>query len=226
MAQRAVFIPTLGHALSHSMRKNARSSTLKGKLERLEALSTNRYGHASRHCDDEATNLHDALSAKLWRLIQRELLDPNAARRLKPLRSINVTSLAADPDDEILAEDTTFCDGIEPGLTFEDVEDDLLFEPSQEACDYDSDNELLWDALEDEVGQFTPCDDQLGFGEIGEYDPGIDDTHIATKHELLHDRVSSPRPSHNDTLFPGETENVERRKEMHEVYSDEMILEF
>jgi len=212
------------------MRKNARSSTLKAKLQRLEEPSR----RATNEPDSEAvrheihdSNLHNTISAKIWQLIQRGVFDANAARRLKPLRPIDATPLGAEhADDEIFADESAFCSEIDLEHMFEDADDDILFEPPEEEYDYDSDDELLWDALEDEIDQPTHSQDQLLFGSNEEYDLELDGTQVLLDSQLAHDHANLRGSPPNIPQLLAATHDGATHEEISETNGDEMILEF
>lgn len=81
MAERACFLPTVTHALSSSLLRHARSTTLRRKLEEL------RLDNGREDDSNTGTSLSEIIKAKLWRTIQRGVYRGDAARCLKPLRA-------------------------------------------------------------------------------------------------------------------------------------------
>ncbi|KAK8180478.1 hypothetical protein IWZ00DRAFT_518093 [Phyllosticta capitalensis] len=105
ISERAPFVSTISHTLSGPLLMNARSSVLREKLARLHntsytGLST---GDATPSC---RSSLYDSMSVNIWNLVQRELYDPGAARRLWPLESNHSKDAAAltQDDDDLLQE--------------------------------------------------------------------------------------------------------------------------
>lgn len=144
VAQRAVFIPTIGHALSHSLYENARSPTLKRKLEELAKASRILENHEQSGLNSEA--VQKVAGAKLWQLLQRQVFDPKAARRLK---SVGLPTLT---------------------LNHELDEDDLLVELAAEAGAAELMEDLFEDADDGHLLYTTEYDD-----EDGEDCPGLNE---------------------------------------------------
>ncbi|KAH0275620.1 hypothetical protein KCU91_g4455, partial [Aureobasidium melanogenum] len=83
LASRAVFLPTISHAMSNSISQRALSIVLKEKLReiaRQECITSS----ISQH--NKPQGIQKAVSIRLWRLIQRRLRDPSAGKRLKSLQ--------------------------------------------------------------------------------------------------------------------------------------------
>ncbi|KAK7555761.1 hypothetical protein BKA81DRAFT_361647 [Phyllosticta paracitricarpa] len=90
ISERAPFVPPIAHTLSSPLLMQAKSSSLRDKLTEL---------HKLRH----ETSFH-SVSISLWDLLQRELYDPGAARRIRPLKTENVHSVGTLDDDDLLPE--------------------------------------------------------------------------------------------------------------------------
>ncbi|KAF2100667.1 hypothetical protein NA57DRAFT_74266 [Rhizodiscina lignyota] len=135
-AQRSVFIPTISHALSHSLYKNARSSSLRQKLGALAESS----GPAKFGPSPEA--VQKAAAARMWQLMQHQVFDPKAARRLKPIQM----------------RDQAFSD---------QLNDDLLINPDEGGMTLEDDiwNELVEDGGDDDLFDANEWDYGVGNGD-------------------------------------------------------------
>lgn len=100
MAERACFLPTISHALCHSLSKRARSAGLKEKLAKLQRMSTAHDGHDKPDAEVFQKSFSELVTARLWKMIQQGVYKEDAARSLKPLASTSDT--AATGDQEML----------------------------------------------------------------------------------------------------------------------------
>jgi hypothetical protein len=114
---RSRFLTVISWAISFPMYSYVRSTVLKLKLERLSSLppspilysqptSTPEESHP--HSQDHSTSaaIHSVIQARLWRLMQQGLYNPDAARRLKPVKPISRhESDASGRPSEMLLED-------------------------------------------------------------------------------------------------------------------------
>ncbi|KAI5269969.1 hypothetical protein E4T47_06585 [Aureobasidium subglaciale] len=83
LATRAVFLPTISHAVSHSVQQRARSISLREKLKeiaRQESVTV-----INNQCP-EPLIIQKAVSIRLWQLMQRRLRDPTAGKALKSIK--------------------------------------------------------------------------------------------------------------------------------------------
>ena len=85
VAARAVFIPTISHAISHLSRRSILSKSLEDKLAAITQRATqkNNDGHREKYEDDHsqrhaATVLQHATSIQLWAAVQRHSLASTA----------------------------------------------------------------------------------------------------------------------------------------------------
>ncbi|KAJ9642474.1 hypothetical protein H2201_006984 [Coniosporium apollinis] len=151
MSQRAVFLPTIAHALSHSLYKNARSASLQSKIEMLAtkcAESAEENQSAKETASQmtaplSASSAYHAISVKLWQLLQRELFDEKAARRLKPLKILKDAVATARPDGDDLLEDLAVADRQDDMLPFA-AEDQLLDWSDDDLGPHFSEDDLLF----------------------------------------------------------------------------------
>ncbi|KAI9778801.1 MAG: hypothetical protein M1839_007891 [Geoglossum umbratile] len=117
ISMRSRFLTVISWAISFPMYSYVRSTALKLKLERLSSLppspifysqptSTPEESHP--HSQDYSTSaaIHSVIQARLWRLMQQGLYNPDAARRLKPVELISRhESDAPGRPSEMLLED-------------------------------------------------------------------------------------------------------------------------
>ncbi|KAI4728037.1 hypothetical protein E4T49_04151 [Aureobasidium sp. EXF-10728] len=97
LASRAVFLPTISHALSNSISQRARSFPLR---EKLKEISRQECPVISSNQHSEPSILQNAVSIRLWRLMQRRLRDPSAGKILKSIRIDDATILTSKYDEE------------------------------------------------------------------------------------------------------------------------------
>lgn len=115
ISTRAPLLPTVAHALSHSIYNNAQSPTLKTKLQTLlyYGIDDDADGEAdeeeSVHERDEIApkTRFELMSALLWQVMQRRLYRPDTARRLKCLTQGLEASDEPEEEDEELFPDTS-----------------------------------------------------------------------------------------------------------------------
>ncbi|KAG9684287.1 hypothetical protein KCU95_g13107, partial [Aureobasidium melanogenum] len=97
LASRAVFLPTISHAMSNSISQRAQSTTLKEKLKeiaRQECVATSHRQHP------EPQAIQQAVSIRLWRLMQRRLRDPSAGKKLKSIRIADTVLPSSELDED------------------------------------------------------------------------------------------------------------------------------
>jgi hypothetical protein len=124
-------LPTISHAISNSISQRAHSFSLK---EKLKEISRQELTIARTQAEPQA--IQKAVSIRLWRLMQRRLRDPSAAKKLSSIKTSDVTVSIFKQD-----EDT---DNI---LSFEYHDDRPVFSQS-EGCfelDDEADEEDLLD---------------------------------------------------------------------------------
>ncbi|EON62871.1 hypothetical protein W97_02096 [Coniosporium apollinis CBS 100218] len=166
VSQRAVFIPTIAHALSNSLYKNARSASLRSKIETLATKYTDPAEGNSSTEDTifhvtaplSASGAYDTISTKLWQLLQREIFDEKAARRLKPLKVPEDAVAMARQDGDDLLEDLTAANRRDDLLAFA-AENELLDWADDSLDDYPSDDDLLFDPEPDELEEPEDLED-------------------------------------------------------------------
>ncbi|KAK8158669.1 hypothetical protein IWX90DRAFT_7211 [Phyllosticta citrichinensis] len=107
ISERAPFISTIAHTLSSPLLMQAKSPGLREKLSELQQLH-HPIPHSSLSTSDPMPSsqgtLFQSVSVNLWKLLQRELYDPGAARRIRPLKTENDHSLGMSNDDDLLPE--------------------------------------------------------------------------------------------------------------------------
>ncbi|KAK8166060.1 hypothetical protein BC567DRAFT_232622 [Phyllosticta citribraziliensis] len=107
VSERAPFISTIAHTLSSPLLMQAKSPGLREKLSELQSLH-----HPTPHSSPSTSEpipssqgtLFQSVSVNLWKLLQRELYDPGAARRIRPLKTENVHNIDTSNDDDLLPE--------------------------------------------------------------------------------------------------------------------------
>src|SRR5205823_4281025 len=135
MSQQSRFLPTISNSLAYSMLQNARSSSLRKKLLRLvtpgrhepqdSALSgaVPEAGQKYPNINQESKSLAEAISASLWKRMQKKLYDPFAARQLKYFK-FGGKDIAKDT----MLEEENYCQPCKSALT----EADTSFVPLEE----------------------------------------------------------------------------------------------
>ncbi|KAG9680079.1 hypothetical protein KCU87_g66, partial [Aureobasidium melanogenum] len=158
LASRAVFLPTISHAMSNSISQRAHSMTLKEKLKeiaRQECVAASSSQHTA------PKSIQQAVSIRLWRLMQRRLRDPSAGKKLKSVRvadtALSLSESGQDNDDILNFEeederhDYSQSEGLEE-LYDEEDEDDLLDVECESECE-----DLFTDVERDK----SPVDDDM-----------------------------------------------------------------
>lgn len=105
-----------------------------------------------------ASSAYDAISIKLWQLLQREVFDEKAARRLKPLKVPEDAVAMARQDGDDLLEDLTTANRRDDLLAFA-AENELLDWADDSLHDYPSDDDLLFDPEADELEEPEELED-------------------------------------------------------------------
>ncbi|KAH0559153.1 hypothetical protein GP486_004314 [Trichoglossum hirsutum] len=106
ISMRSHFLTVISRAISFPIYAHARSSTLKSKLERLSSLppsplmysppsSVLELSHGVLHDLSTSAAIHHVVQARLWRMMQQGLYDPNAARRLEPVKLFGGSEIAS-----------------------------------------------------------------------------------------------------------------------------------
>ncbi|KEQ73424.1 hypothetical protein M436DRAFT_46784 [Aureobasidium namibiae CBS 147.97] len=119
LASRAVFLPTVSHAISNSISQRARSFSLR---EKLKEIARQEHLTASSGSRFEPRAIQKAVGIRLWRLTQRRLRDPSAAKKLQPIRTSDTITSTSEQDEDV--------DKI---LSFE-LDDNHLIYPQLETC--------------------------------------------------------------------------------------------
>ncbi|TID15559.1 hypothetical protein E6O75_ATG07887 [Venturia nashicola] len=157
ISTRAPLLPTVAHALSHSIYTNVRSPTLKGKLQILLCYGIDDDADGDGEADEESS-IHGPdeivpktrfglMSALLWQVMQKRLHRPDTTRRLKNLtQGLDISSELEEDDEKLFAractdgskqsfdDDFMFDDDEEEGVTIdyevfeEDIDEEFLFE--------------------------------------------------------------------------------------------------
>ena len=133
VASRAVFLPTISHALYAVCTRHATCETLMAKAAYLSQRvpthcrqSNHRFSNASSRVSLEG------LSIRLWQTLERGLYSPESARRLKPLHiKARHCTQESGPDHETL-DASQESDGFTSFLEVEDDEELLLDAESEE----------------------------------------------------------------------------------------------
>ncbi|KAK0347260.1 hypothetical protein LTR94_003205 [Friedmanniomyces endolithicus] len=150
VADRAVFLPTISHALSSFASKACHSAGLQRKLAEL--------------CPANTDDKRSSLSAQLWRLLQDPAYPSKSAGRLKPLFDGTQTAVGLDTgglgtfdpsrdlDAQFVEYDDELSDFEESSLhEYLVYDDDLLDSMFQEDFNLDEDGDGRWTPLEVEV---------------------------------------------------------------------------
>ena len=130
VSSRAVFLPTISHALMTVGGKRCKNPSLHSKLTELarQSRTTGLEG-------DGKTSLEQCLSIRLWRVLQQGCYDPVSAARLKVLRSGKDLPLSCGDDNDLLldsSQDQPF--NADPGPYEADQQEDL-FSPEESDCE-------------------------------------------------------------------------------------------
>ncbi|QDS76382.1 hypothetical protein FKW77_003494 [Venturia effusa] len=146
IAIRAPLLPTVAHALSHSIYTNAKSPTLKYKLRTLLYYGTD---DADGEADEEDMTIRERdeitpntrfklMSALLWQVMQGRLHRPNAARRLKNLAHGLEASNEHEEDVHGLLTDID-------GFAATHTSNDFMFDDDDEEEDEEDEEEDMMD---------------------------------------------------------------------------------
>ncbi|KAF2399063.1 hypothetical protein EJ06DRAFT_522628 [Trichodelitschia bisporula] len=137
VATRSPFVPTIAQALVHRLPTRVKSTSLKVKLDQLLGTDGGLQDASKRFAIAERA---------VWRVAQKGLLDPGAARRLAPLSSDGKKRDADQIRDEGEDEDGLFRLGLDlqddneaEDDMFMGDEDELLFDLDDEAAIWDDD---------------------------------------------------------------------------------------
>ncbi|KAH0364086.1 hypothetical protein KCU65_g6984, partial [Aureobasidium melanogenum] len=158
LASRAIFLPTISHAMSNSISQRAHSITLKEKLKEI-ASQEHVAASSSQHTEPQA--IQQAVSIRLWRLMQRRLRDPSAGKKLK---SIKIADTALPMPE--LVEDTDILLSFEQedkSYTYSQPEDFLKLNDEEDEEDLlDAEYESEWEDLFTDVEpDDSPVDDDM-----------------------------------------------------------------
>lgn len=150
ISTRAPLLPTVAHALSHSIYTNAKSPTLKSKMETLLYYGID--DDADGEVDDEASTQRkgeivpktrfELMSALLWQVMQKRLYRPDVTRRLKSLtQGLEVSHELEDEEEDLFPQASTdesrqrFDNGFMFNDDGEEEEDMMDYEDSVEYFD-------------------------------------------------------------------------------------------
>jgi len=97
VASRAVFLPTISHALASVGARRCQNASLASKIAELGRQS--RVSDSDRQC---TKGLEQSLSTAWWRLLQRGCYNPDAAAYLKPLCGKGVPEFGGDEHEPLL----------------------------------------------------------------------------------------------------------------------------
>ena len=153
IASRAVFLPTISHAIRSVCNVNTRSNGLKARVQDLGNHVYKRSPRYSMHKTSPANAKapfilpSSQLSAQIWRTMQRELYNWDAARRLKSF-SVSVHDCTGDTAlPEGMNDDSQWCCDLTSLQDIEECEEYLLdsdLESEDSICDEDN----LFDAID------------------------------------------------------------------------------
>ncbi|KAG9588180.1 hypothetical protein KCU77_g10773, partial [Aureobasidium melanogenum] len=159
LASRAVFLPTISHAMSNSISQRAHSMTLKEKLKeiaRQERVATSN----GQHLEPQA--IQQAVSIRLWRLMQRRLRDPSAGKKLKSIRiadtALPLSELGQDNDDILKFEEEDGRQDYCQSERLEELYDEEYEEEDLLAVEHESEWEDLFTDVERDD---SPVDDDM-----------------------------------------------------------------
>ncbi|KAK5006338.1 hypothetical protein LTR16_005894, partial [Cryomyces antarcticus] len=202
MSSRAVFVPTISHALSHSLYGRAKSTTLREKLQELGRLNgcqlNAREGSLASAADSvrEVDSIHRSVDVSLWQMMQRTLYDANSARRLTSLKpACRKGSYSSVRNDEMLEDQAPLSYGIDFG--------DLV---SDDGLDED-------DLFGDYLGKSQRCD---GFS-LDEYEflSSLDDSDMLSLEGRLQQATPPDACSEDGDLFFGMSSAVLAQESRH-----------
>lgn len=209
MSTRAPLLPTVAHALSHSIYTNARSPTLKTKLHTLlyYGIDDDADGEAEEEelipgRDEIAPKTRfELMSALLWQVMQKRLYHPDTARRLKSLpQGLEESNEPEDAYEELFAEPSA-----DVGAR---TSNDFMFDDDEEEEDM-MDYQDFEDDFDDEF--LFESTNGMSEGAPGDEDDLIQQNHVATvpvegdeTELLLQDHTASEGDEHgHEDLFGG-----------------------
>jgi hypothetical protein len=197
ISTRAPLLPTIAHALSHTVYTNAKSPTLKMKLHRLLYYGVN---DADGEMDDEREinegseiapkNRSELMSTFLWHVMQKQLYQPDAARRLKGLTQGSESTNKPGEEDEELFHQTTE----EPARR--DI-NDFMFDDDND----DEEDMMEYESVEDDLDDFLFENSHS----LKESITGIEEEDLFCGHDV----IIEPNEDEEEDLFLGRNTAVE-----------------
>lgn len=180
ISERSVFLPTISHALSHTVYPNCTSQSLRAKLENICL-------HDRLRCKDESlgsdasSKIYSSLQRHLWAMLQKQLSDTNQVQSIKPIIKNNSelpTSKYKLFEEFGYYSETMFGVCSDSDYSYVNGEEDCYNEEYD--CDFGShddeeeglfDSDILFDHLEDEdaddamllenYSEIEKCDDNV-----------------------------------------------------------------
>ncbi|KAL2073906.1 hypothetical protein VTL71DRAFT_11232 [Oculimacula yallundae] len=157
MAGNSRLLPTVTHALSDTMLRNVQTPSLRRKLLQLSNASPSSIPNLGYNLDQlgAGERLSSVVQSRLWEMMQRNLFDNAAGRRLWRQEHMgekggydNFEDMVETHDDDELKVKTGDGEGADDSMLFPGVEDDELLLGDEDYC-YDADWEQR--AIEDDI---------------------------------------------------------------------------
>ncbi|KAL2013859.1 hypothetical protein VTN00DRAFT_1384 [Thermoascus crustaceus] len=197
VSQRACFVPVIAKAMS-SMLSETNSQSLQQRLFALQESAISQYGDNLNHGDSSTPDTRSMIKCLLWRIVQKGVYRPEAARKLSP---IDFTMGITERDYPML-ENHSSIDYSRGSIDVFDLEesdyhdfhdynddddDSTLSFPEDEYCSHDPDDYM--DYFSDMLENSNDNADDVG--PKGEKD----DSSILDEHEQSENMLSIPRSS-------------------------------
>jgi hypothetical protein len=150
MASRAIFLPTISHAISHSVQHRAHSFSLK---EKLHEIARQECHTATDSQEYDAQTIQQSVTTRLWRLMQCRLLATSTSKNLVSFQTSSSTLPAADMahDDRDLLDISNLAQGDEELFELVSQSDTrvamILSTDSEEEELLDMDHDSGWEHL-------------------------------------------------------------------------------
>ncbi|KAL2002376.1 hypothetical protein VTN02DRAFT_83 [Thermoascus thermophilus] len=150
VSQRACFVPVIAKTLTSMLNKTS-SQSLQRRLSALQGLAISQYGDNLTCGASNTPDTRSMIKCLLWRILQKGVYRPQAARKLSPL---DFTLGTTEGDSPMLNEDPSIAHSwgsidvpdLEEGDYNDDDDDDsALTFPEDEYCAHDPGNDMDMD---------------------------------------------------------------------------------
>ncbi|KAK3714165.1 hypothetical protein LTR37_007967 [Vermiconidia calcicola] len=171
-ASRAVFLPTIAHAIEGICTKHASTEKLRSKGKQLnDPCSDNILGSrfempSNIVVDGACVAPSRALHARVWHSLQRGIYRPEASRRLKPLAVSAQLQPMEHPFEHELLESSQDSTGDIESSDYDDDKDSLLDDDMGEDDHYWFDEDLFNDPPVDDMSASTNAPKEANWGTI------------------------------------------------------------